>query len=102
MSLNFAVRLKATGVVSDEKQKIDSISVAGEIIGYVCANKITGTATAFNAAGQQSEEHCPGCALKQVIAWKTGLEREVVEIATNENPASLILSAILSSAASKH
>lgn len=99
MSLNFSIQLKTTRVVTTEQQHIDSVSVTGNVIGFVCINKDdNNSATAFNATGSISEEHCPVCALRTVFAWHTGFTKEEVEVSSDENPASLILSAILSSA----
>nr|WP_310616961.1 hypothetical protein [Pantoea cypripedii] len=102
MSLNFSIPLKTKCVVTTEKQRVDAISVAGEVIGFVCINNDDDdSATAFNADGQMSDAHCPVCALKTLFAWKTGMNEKVIEVSRDENPASLILSAMFSSAA-KH
>ncbi|WP_313686046.1 hypothetical protein [Pantoea sp.] len=99
MSLYCSVPLKTKRVVTTEKQKIDAISVAGEVIGFVCINtEDDDSATAFNADGRMSDAHCPVCALKALFAWKSGMTEEVIEVSRDKNPASLILSAILSSA----
>lgn len=100
MNLNFAIALEATRVVTTETQKIDAISVANEVIGYVCINK-SENATAFNASGQIADMHCPICALETLFAWHTGIDTSAINVASAANPASLIMSAIISAAA-KH
>ncbi|MDN4128262.1 hypothetical protein [Pantoea ananatis] len=101
MALNFAVEIKPSCVFYSDEQRIDCISAAGEIIGYISVNKADGNTTAFNAAGSISDAHCPNCALRTLFAWKTGLDADAVQIASDENPAAVVMSAIIS-AAIKH
>ena len=98
MCLNFAVEIKPSCVFYSEKQRIDCISAAGEIIGYISINKIDESATAFNSAGRISNEHCPSCALRTLFAWRTNLDVDAVHIASDENPAAVVMSAIISAA----
>jgi hypothetical protein len=105
MKINISAQLEAARIFNTETQCIDSISVAGSTIGFVSFNKDNGnSATAFNADGRMSDVHCPGCAAKTLFAWQTGLDYESLDIVAEDvrvNPASLILSAILSSAVTK-
>ncbi|MDF7787798.1 hypothetical protein P4910_20275 [Pantoea stewartii] len=98
MALHFAVEIKTQCLFYCDKQRIDSISVEGEVIGYISINKIDDNATAFNSAGRISNEHCPNCALRTLFAWKTGLDVDAVQIASDENPAAVVMSAIISAA----
>ncbi|MDI6537200.1 hypothetical protein QMA77_09675 [Pantoea ananatis] len=98
MALNFAVELEPASIIANENHRVDSISVAGEIIGYISVNEADDCTTAFNDAGRISDEHCPNCALRTLFAWKTGLDYNAVQIASDENPAAVVMSAIISAA----
>lgn len=98
MALNFAVEIKPICVFYSTEQRIDCISAAGEIIGYISINKTDDSATAFNSAGHISNEHCPACALRTLFAWRTNLDADAVQIASDENPAAVVMSAIISAA----